>query len=256
MTKTLSETTILLIDFDPGHRRVLEIFLAEIGCDNLLAATDLQTGLELFIQSSPDLCLIAISQDDEGFSSLQLAKKIRVRNTWIPIIFLSAAYNEEEYRQVRLMRPSSFLSMELSSFKLRKAIDLALLNSGSAGNLNTRSVSSHLTKSFTLVGHHYFFRINDHYKRVPVQDIAYFFTKNRVTYARMHNQNLSMTVQLKTLTTELAHSFHRIHKRYLVNINHIDHIYPKGSIVEIAGESIPIGYVYRKAFLERINLLK
>lgn len=60
----------------------------------------------------------------------------------------------------------------------------------------------------------------------------------------------------QTLSRELTPAFHRIHKKYLINVNRIDYIYPKDSIVEIGSESLPIGYAYRKAFLKRMNLLK
>jgi hypothetical protein len=57
--------------------------------------------------------------------------------------------------------------------------------------------------------------------------------------------------QFIDLRQELCHGDQRF-----ATVNHIAHIHPKDSIVEMGHESLPIGYAYRKAFLERMTLLK
>lgn len=251
-----SSAKILLAAFDDGQRKILSLLLKEIGFQVLPAIADVSSGLQLFIEHGPDICLIDTGRDPHGLSGLDLAEKIRVRDAIAPIIFLTDRYTEEAYLQVRHVRPSSFMSKELSSFKLRHAVELALLGRPSIPLLHYQTPPSLPKKPPDLMSRHYFFKVDDHYQKIPIGEIIFFFAKDRLTYARVENRNLPINVQLKTLTAELSPAFHRIHKTYLVNVNQIEHIHPKDSIVEMGGESLPIGYAYRKAFLERMNLLK
>lgn len=253
---SLPPAKILLATFDSGQRKILSLLLKEIGFEVLPAVTDVPTGLQLFIEHGPDICLIYTGWAPDGLSGIDLAEKIRVRGSTAPIIFLTDNYTEEAYRQVRHVRPSGFMSKELSSFKLRHAVELALLGKPDESSHNQKTPPSLPTNPSELANRQYFFKVDDHYAKIPIDEVTFFFAEGRLTYARVESRNLPTNVPLKTLIRELTPAFHRIHKKYLINVNRIDYIYPKDSIVEIGSESLPIGYAYRKAFLKRMNLLK
>lgn len=77
-----------------------------------------------------------------------------------------------------------------------------------------------------------------------------------MTYARIAKRNYPTNVQLKVLEESLGPLFIRCHKKYLVNQELISSINVKEDRIDVGGESLPIGYAYRKAFLDRLNLLK
>lgn len=228
----------------------------QIGFQVLPVATDVPTGLQLFIEHSPDICIIDTDQDSNGLSGLELAEKIRVRDSAALIIFLTYNYTEEEYIQVRHVHPSGFMSKELSSFKLRHTIELALLGKISGITPNDEWFPSLPEKPPGLSSRHYFFKIDDHYVKIPIDGISFFFAKDGLNYARVNSRNFPINVLLKALEKELQPIFIRLHKTYLVNINFIDQINPKDDTINIAGETLPIGYTYRRRFLKQVKLLK
>ncbi len=101
-----------------------------------------------------------------------------------------------------------------------------------------------------------FLKIGDMYKAIDVESIDYFYADNKLTYARVGNRNFPTNVQLKVLACELGPKFLRSHKKYLINVDSIESILIKDGKIKIGKELLPIGYAYRKPFLEQIHLLK
>jgi DNA-binding LytR/AlgR family response regulator len=149
------------------------------------------------------------------------------------------------------------MNKELSRFKIRQALDIALIHRDNDSLSSPASDAGSPTAPPPFISHHqFFFKIGDIYKAIPVKDIQYFYADNKLTFARSGQRNYPTNVQLKTLEEEFSALFVRIHKTYLVNIQHIDSIHPKDNSVVVDGESLPIGYAYRKTFMDRLHLLR
>ena len=68
------------------------------------------------------------------------------------------------------------------------------------------------------------------------------------------NEKILATVTLKEVEQKLnSNIFARIHRKYTININHIERIV--GNQVDIGGNLIPIGRANREEFLMKINRL-
>lgn len=202
---------------------------------------------------SIDLYLIDISLSDSK-SGIQLAEEIRRQQSNVPIIYLTANYTDDYYTLARHTRPSSFMNKELSKLKLHQAIDLALLAQPAVEEkttIPTNNIPPNISE------HNFYFRIGDSFKAIPVKEVAYFYADNKMSYAKIGTRSYPTSVQLKTLEEELpSGDFVRIHKSYIVNTRQIEAIYPGESTVSINGESLPIGYAYRKEFMAILRLLK
>ncbi|MBK9492126.1 MAG: LytTR family transcriptional regulator, partial [Haliscomenobacter sp.] len=96
----------------------------------------------------------------------------------------------------------------------------------------------------------------DVYKHIAIDEIAFFYANGKMTFAKVNKRNFPTNVQLKTLEEELFPKFLRMHKTYLINVAFIESINLKKARVEIAEEHLPMGYAYRKEFIERLKLLK
>ena len=73
-------------------------------------------------------------------------------------------------------------------------------------------------------------------------------------YIKIHTQTKSVVTKLTVKSMEEIlpkKQFPRIHKSYIVSIQHIDAI--DGNQVEIANKKLPIGQSYRQAFMELIK---
>lgn len=248
---------ILIVEDNEGFSKLIQLLLQEIGLEKISAAADYESALEVFNTIKPDLCLVDINLGKNKKTGINLAEKIRETHPYLPLIYLTSDYTDECYENSRHTRPSSFMGKELSRFKLEQAIDLALMHTEDAAAIPEMSVANpSVSAPSTLSNNRFFFKIGDVFKSIPTKEVAYFYADNKLTYAHVGSRNYPTNVQLKTLEEEFACSFVRIHKTYLVNVDYIESIHPKEGTVATSGESLPIGYAYRKHFFDRVKLLR
>ncbi len=242
---------ILVVEDNEAFSQLIRILLQDTGLTKIHIVSSYEDGLEQFEVYTPDVCIFDIELGQNKKSGIQLAEKVRETNATIPIIFLTSHYLEEFYEKCKHTRPSCFMSKEISHFKLQQAIDLALLHSGMP------APAPLVAERTPYVSHaNFFFKIGDIYKSIPVKEIAYFFADQKLNYARVGQRNFPTSVQLKTLEHEFGAQFVRIHKSYLVNVSMIESINPGENSVFINEETLPIGYAYKKQFLDQVQLLK
>lgn len=243
---------VLVVEDNEAFAQLIRILLQDTGLSKIHIVSSYEDGLEQFEVYTPDVCIFDIELGKNKKSGIQLAEKIRESNGAIPIIFLTSHYSEEYYEQCKHTRPSCFMSKEISHFKLQQAIDLALLHAGT----QVHPVPSSTEKTPYVSHTNFFFKVGDIYKSIPVKDIAYFFADQKLNYARVAQRNFPTSVQLKTLEHEFGAQFVRIHKSYLVNVSMIESINPGENTIVINEETLPIGYAYKKQFLDHVQLLK
>jgi len=243
---------ILIVEDNKAFTDLICLLLQEMGFKKIFTADNYKSGLKVFETNPPDLCLVDIDLGKDEKTGIHLVEKIRETAAALPVIYLTSNYSEDYYEQCRHTRPSSFMNKELSRFKLFHAIDLALLQINSA-----ETTIVHTLAPPPLITHNnFFFKIGDVYKSIPVQEVSYFFADNKLNYAKVGQRSFPTTVQLKTIESEFHPAFLRIHKSYLVNVKLITDIRPGESTLQINGETLPIGYAYKKTFFDQIPLLK
>ncbi|MFK8165320.1 MAG: LytR/AlgR family response regulator transcription factor [Lewinella sp.] len=257
----MSSYKILIVDDNLSFVSLLKTILKEIGFEQIRDAQTVVAGLKLFHDFQPDICLLDIQLSPGEKDGIVLANLIREAAPNTPLIFLTSYFQQDIYDAIIPLKPTGFMNKELSRLKIQQAIELAR-NQIESNKLesDTRSATEVASlpdkESSVLNGGQIFFKVGDAYKPIHITDIDFFYADNKLTYARSDGRNYPTYVQLKVLTDELAPTFLRCHKKYLVNVNRIDSILLKEGKVKIAGELFTIGYAYRKAFLKGINLLK
>lgn len=95
----------------------------------------------------------------------------------------------------------------------------------------------------------------DRYEHLPMYEILWIEANG--SYCHIHtanNKKITLSYSLKCIQEALpAHAFIRIHRSYLVNIDHIRHII--GNSVAVGNKILKIGKSYRKEALERFIFL-
>lgn len=251
---------LLVVEDDEGFAYLLRLILQDLGVAHIEVAKNFDEALRCLQQQCPQICLIDIDLGQGEKTGILLAEKIRQTQQNLPIIYLTSDYTEESYQKSKHTCPSSFMNKELSWLKLYQAIDLALVELQKFDSQIVAKAEAISRKEKNRIPYtnnsQLFFKIGDFYKNIPIKEIAFFYASEKMTFARVHKRNFPTNVQLKILEDELFPIFLRIHKTYLINVDYIDFINTKEDRVELLGESIPIGYSHRKAFLEQLKLLK
>jgi DNA-binding LytR/AlgR family response regulator len=249
------DINLLVLEDSSRFSSLLKIMLEEIGINSVHFATHYDEAITLFYECNPDVMILDIHLGNDEKSGIDFAEFIRGKNYNLPLIYLTSNYSEEFYQSCRHTRPSCFMSKEISNFKLFQAIDLAL-NSPKGADSAVAVTTTPPNPPPLIDNSIFFFKVGNIYKSINVQQINYFYTDLKSTFAKVDQRNFPTAIHLKTLEKEFFPSFLRIHKSYLVNVKMIDSINLGEGTIIINGETLPIGYMYRKAFLEQLNLVK
>jgi DNA-binding LytR/AlgR family response regulator len=254
MKRTIEDAAILIVEDDRDYTLLLSLLLEQLSFKNILYAVNYDDALDKLETETVDLLLIDIDLG-KGKNGIMLAEEIRRRQLSAPLIYVTSNHTDDYYDYARHTRPSSFMSKELSRLKLYQAIDISLapyFDPEAAAALRDTSVS-HVPH---IQHHNLYFKVGDEFKTIPVDQTAYFYADQKISYAKVDNRNYPTSIQLKTLQDELLElGFMRIHKSYLVNTRLIETINPDKATVIVNGETLPIGSAYRKSFLSALKLL-
>jgi len=227
---------------------LFSLLLQNMGFTNLLRVSSEADAIGLLQKSAVQLCIIDLEAQISTQTGLQFAIAIRQYKPELPFIFLTNHYNPKTYQKVRHLQPTAFLNKDLSRLKLYQALDAALREK----HLMTTSVRPKENQLLQPV----FFKIGDAYKAFQLKEIAYFFAKDKMVFARIASRDYPSNLKLKELEKELYPTFLRLQKSYLINRKHIRAIHIGAATVELNTEHLPIGLAYRKAFLKELNIIK
>gem|GEM_PF-7046180 len=100
-----------------------------------------------------------------------------------------------------------------------------------------------------------FVRRGEQLRRLRLADIHYFETDDKNTTAVLAAERIPLRRPLHELTQELApDGFARIHRRYLVNLRHLEGLGDEGPCALVAGAALPLSRTYRAALLACLRL--
>ncbi|MBC6992582.1 LytTR family transcriptional regulator DNA-binding domain-containing protein [Neolewinella lacunae] len=259
MVPSIYQTEILVCEPNLSFRDLLLVLLTKMGVRKVVAASNVAEAESNFRQHPPHVCIL----DADVAESFEFATKIRQNGLLTPLIFLGSSVNREAKRKkVSAIKNTNFLDDDLSSSRLTDALNYALLQLENS-LLNQKIAIDHSSARVGPIAaqglqgeQHVFFKIGDAFRAMNIEKISFFFADNKLTYARVEKRNYPTNVQLKTLEEKLFPQFLRCHKKYLINVMHIESISTKDDKIKINEEQLPIGYSYRKPFLDQLNLLR
>ncbi|MNU20690.1 Transcriptional regulatory protein YehT [compost metagenome] len=205
------------------------VYLAGKESDSIKAMNQLLEG-----EITADITFVDI--DMPGISGLELASLI---NHLTSIVFITAhrQYGPEAFN----LNAVDYLLKPISYTRFTEAVAKA------------SDLQSHRTRP---IAPRDSFFINGTGKgswiRVAFADVLYIKGEsNYVNYVLKGNSYLSYSSMEKAERNVLQHNFIRIHKSYIVNMNHITKI--DGATVTLSnGESLPIGRSYKDAVMKRL----
>lgn len=241
--------SILIVDDNADFSRVLKLMLNSLGYDEVAVTNNFEKGEKLFKSQKPNLAILDINLGD-GKSGIDLGKKIRTISKDIPIIFMTNNYQQEVYEQAIEVRPTTFLSKELSMLKVRQAVEL------SHNNFEFSLSNTDTLKPIYAIKPQIFFKLGSYHKKIEIIDIDYFFYEERYSNAKVGDKSYPLTCTLKDIMAMLeSYNFVRIHQSYIINLVKIEKISFPNNEVEIAGNKLPIGAKYKKELYHKLMML-
>ena len=184
------------------------------------------------------------------WDGIETTRRIRQQHD-LPVIFITSNSDDATFRQASEVNPSAFLSKPFRGRDLKHAIELAIRQSAiKTGNM--REQASKDDNTF-LLKDRLFIKVKDRMQRLFFNDILWVEADDY--YCKVHalGKVFLVTKTLKKFSEELAHrpEFLRVHRSYIVNIQHIEEI---GELhLHIGKNSIPLSRNMREQLMNKLK---
>jgi len=242
--------SVFILEDESVQLELLKVLLKDLGYTDVKTAQNYDQALEVLDHSFPNIALLDINLQTDK-SGLDVAREIaKIKN--IPLIFLTSNFFEDVYEEAKKVGPVSFLNKDLSSLKLKQAIELALLGKPDKELSIPKQPENTAVKTSSI-----FIRSGNNLKKVKISDISFAETEGRYIniYTKTGQKHVSH-LSLKDLKELLpAQQFVRIHQSTIVNHEMIDSINTNENFILIQGKQLSIGRSYRKNLINRLKII-
>lgn len=242
--------SVFVLEDESVQLELLKVLLNDLGYTDIKTAQNYEQSLEILDHSFPNIAILDINLNTNK-TGLDVARAIsKVKN--IPLIFLTSNFFEEVYEEAKKVGPVSFLNKDLSSLKLKQAIELALLGKPNKNNTFSNPVEPEKPKTNSI-----FIRSGNNLKKVKIPEISFAETEGRyINIYTKHGQKYVSHLSLKDLKELLpSQQFVRIHQSTIVNQEMIDSINTNENFIVIQSKKLSIGRSYRKNLINRLKII-
>lgn len=203
-----------------------------------------ESALNVIKQDCPDLAILDIELFGHK-TGLDLAKTIRKEHPELPFIILTGKANKETIHMAKYVNPSSILIKPFHTNGLYAAIELAFHshNSIQLPTIDQPTKSSHT-----------FIKEKNGLVKIMHEDILYIKSDGvYMDIKTIDQKTYTDRSSVKDYLDKLDDNFIRIHRGYIINLNHLEKIIDL-SHVSIQNEYIPIGRKYKHPLFSKLEI--
>lgn len=245
----MEKLKLLIVEDDPIIAADLERAMKKMGYEVLDAVESGEEALEVVAQDPPDLVLmdIQLEGDLDGIDTAHMISKKQA----IPIIYLTSNTDERTFNRAKLTQPHGFLSKPFRLTDIKHSIDLAFLDD----NPSPEAIEKNEKETRTVkIKESVFVKSRDHLVKIKLAEIMYIEADSCYCTIKTIDESHLIVSTLKKFSSSIENdSLIRIHRSYIVHLQHIDKI--GDAYVMIDNKMIPIGRSFREAFFSKIQKL-
>jgi DNA-binding LytR/AlgR family response regulator len=220
----MKKVKILLVEDEAIVAQDVAMRLQQKGYSISGVASNAKEALGILASSETDLCLldIALGNRVDGIALAHLINE----SYQLPIIYLTAQKDEPTFERAVETKPAAFILKPFTDRELEIAIDLAISNFASGKTARQWSSQSSVKEDdmFSLK-ESIFLRKKEKFERVALKDILWAEAESNYTTIVTADSQFVLSVTLHDVESHLpAPSFMRIHRSYVVNMQHVESI--------------------------------
>ncbi len=241
---------ILVVEDEMIIAAKISMHLTSLGYDVSDIVPSGEEAIAQFLKTPPDILLMDINLKG-SLNGIQTASILQ-KHADVPIIYLTANTDNETFESAKATRPYAFISKPYQKLDLQRAIELVVSRINSE-TVDLAEEKSDEAPSYQL-SDRIFVRHKEKMVKLVLSDIC--FVEADRSYCRIFtedNEHL-LSVPLKKLEDKLqADSFIRVHRSYIVNLEHLDEVFENHIVV--SNKSIPLSKSHKLDFLRRIQTI-
>lgn len=218
--------------------------LTDVGYEVLEPAISYTEAAAALKKFSPDLVMIDIRLSGKK-DGIELASLINTAY-YIPYLFLTSNADKHTIERAKSVSPWAYLVKPFNKDELYSSIEIALSNF-------EKQKKYHEAQSSPLSKNALFIKQKNLFVKVKFDDILFLQADHVYVEIITSDQNKFVARgSLNDYTSKLDNQFARIHRGFIINLQHIDSI--DNDYANISNHQIPIGKNYREELLRRIHL--
>ncbi len=247
-----SPIQILVVEDNLVVSDSIERMLVSMNYELVASVIDYESAVAILKTNSIQLVLvdIVLATDRTG---IELGAYIRSEYD-IPFIFITSNSDKSTVSEAKLVKPNGYLVKPFEKQDLFTAIEIALFNYQDQLNALEPAIQNNSYKKLPdgILKDSIFIKKQHIFHRITFNDIQYIKSDN--VYLEIYTTTQSFLVRstLKDYLNKLPlETFHRAHKSYIVNINHIQALNLKDIVV--ADKTIPISKDFKDFLIRSMN---
>ncbi len=242
----ISPHTILIVEDEMIIAAKISLFLKQLGyhVDGIINRGE--DVLEHCKKSQPNILLMDIRLKG-AYSGIDTAKELQQNGFEIPIIYLTANFDDESFSKAKETNPYAFISKPFKKIDLQRAIELTIAKEGENANHLQTKLSSVLTDRV-------FVKQNNRMIKLMLRDILY--AEAERSYCRVTTKDMEyfLSIPLKDFCDKISNdSLIRVHRSFMVNVFHVDEVSKTHAVIN--KKVIPVGKSYSEAFIHRFQTI-
>ena len=199
--------------------------------------------------SPPDIVLMDI-QLKGAIDGIETVNRMH-REIKMPIIYLTASTDEENFERAKTTNPYAFISKPFKKLDLQHAIDLTLAKLRKNGSGSKKEEVENYISPF-IQSDSIYVRRNEKMIKILIKDIYYFEADRNYCKIFSKRKECLLVMTLKEINDRLPpEHFLRIHRSFIVNLSHVDEV--AGTHVVIGKKAIPLSKTLRKELMDRLQ---
>lgn len=225
--------------------------LEDLGYAVLEPAVTYTEAIERLGAEQPDFALLDINLAGSR-DGIDVAWYIRDHAN-IPFIFLTSNADPATVERAKKVQPYAYLLKPFSKEELYTSIEIALYNYSLQQTATPQQAAPEPAEQL-FAQDHLFVKHKQRYVKIKLDDLAYLQSEHvYVNLVLLDGSEYLVRSSLGKLAESLPDHFFKIHRSYVLNMNHIQSI--GMTKVSVAGTELPFGKGYRAALMERIEVL-
>jgi len=235
----VSQISILLIEDDPLHAKVLKFKLNSLGYNDLTIFTDYSDASNFLDVHFPDLIITDYYLNDNKKGTDLIKDHMFDHNT--PVIFISSFYESSIINDILKTKPMYFLDKNVSDFDFKKAIELSLAR-------HNKELQKSIIHDFLLVRH------TKGIVKINIHDIVFINVDGKYLELNSISKKYLIRSTLNSFMGRLPANFIKVNQTYIINLDFLTAIHPDKSVLFL--NDLPISYtrLYRKNLFNAISI--
>jgi len=249
----MSEIKILIVEDEPIYSSFLEMTIDQLGFELAGQTAFGKEAIQMAKEIQPDLILMDINIQGplDGIEVGRIINEERIT----PIIFITSLRDDEVYNRAKKLYPHAFILKPFDSMALQRTIDLAVSRINELSE-EDKEINKDLKESVVLLEDSLFIKHNRKLVKVRFNSILYIQVEEKYCSIKtIEDKRFLVRISLSEFLPRLTANFFRTHRKYAINLKHLDHIDLENYVVHIKGESIALSTSYKDILVEKLNTL-